>query len=442
MPLLARLPVAVVALALASLLAPSRAEAHPAPWTTVTVSSSATEVTLAAQIPVSEYELGTGESVNATTAGVAGIADDVTAGVLDGATLLADGAPTTLEVRQVALGTLNGYPSIDVTLTAAATDPSTVSLTWTLLTGAVPSHKIVVSAVVAGTTHLVGVIMAQDPTLDVAMRPSAYAERSSVDLGHMIGLGMTHIATGYDHLLFLTMLLIPVPRRVRRRGRRGVRGALATAGNVLIVATAFTVGHSLTLLLISLKVLSVPERPVETLVALSIAVAAVHAVRPLVDRGEALIAAAFGLVHGSAFATTILEMHLGLDDTLRAVLGFDLGIEAAQLVAIVAVAPLLYVASASRDYRLLVWVVCGLALLAVADWVQAIWRQTTPVFTPVFDTLAAQPQWSWAGLAAVTGAMWLVRDAAEPRDQPRDQPSETDGPSVQSPSSGPSALSR
>lgn len=70
------------------------------------------------------------------------------------------------------------------------------------------------------------------------------------------------------------------------------------------------VGHTATLLLAGLGVLDLPARPVETLIALSTAVSAIHAIRPLVRRGEVWIAGGFGfgLVHGLAFATLIGDL--------------------------------------------------------------------------------------------------------------------------------------
>ena len=110
------------------------------------------------------------------------------------------------------------------------------------------------------------------------------------------GLGVQHIATGADHLLFLLMLLIPAPLVARRgRWRRG-DDARRSALRVVHVVTAFAIGHSTTLALATLGLVHLPSRLVESLIAVSILVSAVHALRPLVPGGEAWIAAGFGLV--------------------------------------------------------------------------------------------------------------------------------------------------
>lgn len=95
------------------------------------------------------------------------------------------------------------------------------------------------------------------------------------------GLGIEHVGEGADHLLFLLMLLIPAPL-VAAGGRWRAGDASPRRGVVRVVhvVSAFAVGHSLTLALAASGLVHVPSRPVETLIAFSIAVSAVHALRP------------------------------------------------------------------------------------------------------------------------------------------------------------------
>ena len=121
-------------------------------------------------------------------------------------------------------------------------------------------------------------------------------------------LGLRHIAEGTDHLLFLLALLLLAPLLVlgsRWAGFAGVRHSLL---QILKVVTAFTVGHSITLALAAVGLIRVPSRPIEVLIAVSILVSAVHALRPLFPGREAVIAAFFGLIHGLAFATTLGQL--------------------------------------------------------------------------------------------------------------------------------------
>lgn len=140
------------------------------------------------------------------------------------------------------------------------------------------------------------------------------------------GLGVEHVGEGADHLLFLLMLLISAPL-VATGGRwRTAPSARRAVGRVVHVVTAFAIGHSLTLAPTAAGVIDLPTRPVETLIGLSIAVSAVHAVRPLVAGGEVFIAGGLGLVHGLAFASLIGDLGLDRGSLVTTLLGFNLGI--------------------------------------------------------------------------------------------------------------------
>ena len=167
------------------------------------------------------------------------------------------------------------------------------------------------------------------------------SESQSAGLASMFRLGMHHIATGTDHLLFLLTLLLSAPM-VARQGRwAGVRDPRGSLWQIAGVVTAFTLGHCITLALAGLSLLSVPGQPIEVLIALSIFVSAAHAVRPLFPRREAVVAAFFGLIHGLAFAETLAHLVVGRWERIVDLLGFNLGIEAMQLLVILATMPIL-----------------------------------------------------------------------------------------------------
>jgi hydrogenase/urease accessory protein HupE len=135
-------------------------------------------------------------------------------------------------------------------------------------------------------------------------------------------LGTQHILTGYDHLLFVVALVLLL-------GRLGV---------VVRAATAFTVAHSLTLVGTTLGLIGLAQAPVEALIALSIVFLAVEVVkqdpvRPrLSERIPWAVAFGFGLIHGFGFAGALREIGLPKGDVPTALLTFNLGVEAGQLV--------------------------------------------------------------------------------------------------------------
>ncbi|MFF5187702.1 HupE/UreJ family protein [Streptomyces sp. NPDC000345] len=166
-----------------------------------------------------------------------------------------------------------------------------------------------------------------------------------------VGLGIEHVGEGADHLLFLLMLLIPAPLAATGgRWRAATAPKRRSVVRVVHVVSAFAVGHSLTLALAGAGLVHVPSRPVETLIAFSIAVSAVHTARPLVARGEVLIAGCFGLVHGLAFAAVIGDLGLDRGSLVTTLLGFNLGIELSQLLVVALMMPSLLVLARTALY--------------------------------------------------------------------------------------------
>lgn len=134
------------------------------------------------------------------------------------------------------------------------------------------------------------------------------------------GLGVEHILTGIDHLMFVLGLLLLV----------GVRWRLVKA------ITAFTLAHSLTLGASALGWAAAPAAVIEALVALSIVFVAAELAsgrreRGLTARHPWLVAFVFGLLHGFAFAGALSEVGLPKDAIPQALLLFNLGVEAGQL---------------------------------------------------------------------------------------------------------------
>lgn len=169
--------------------------------------------------------------------------------------------------------------------------------------------------------------------------------------GDLFVLGMTHIAEGADHLLFLLTLLLPAALLANKGRWQGFGGRRHLVVYLLKVVSAFTLGHSLTLVLGALGAVRVPAQPVEFAIAASILVSALHAWRPLFPRREGWIAAGFGLVHGLAFASAIADLQLAGVRLVAGVLAFNLGIEAMQTLIVAAVAPLLVLAAGRPSYR-------------------------------------------------------------------------------------------
>jgi hypothetical protein len=182
-------------------------------------------------------------------------------------------------------------------------------------------------------------------------------------------LGMRHISEGTDHLLFLLALLLSAPLAVA--GSRWAEPASVRHSilKILKVVIAFTVGHSITLALAGLGLVRVPGRPIEILIALSILISALHALWPLFPGKEAGLASFFGLIHGLAFASSMVELGLGRWERVLSILAFNLGIETVQLVVVVAILPSLVLLSRTPVYSLFKTGGALFAGFAAAGWI-------------------------------------------------------------------------
>jgi hydrogenase/urease accessory protein HupE len=174
---------------------------------------------------------------------------------------------------------------------------------------------------------------------------------------YFVALGIEHIATGYDHLLFLLGLLL-------------VGGSLRAA---LQIITSFTAAHSITLALATLSVLNIPSKIIEPMIAASIVFVGVQ---NILDRGVEkrwLLTFGFGLIHGCGFASALRDLGLGANGTSVVVplLSFNLGVELGQL---------------------------ALAALALP----CIWKcRTSPAFVKRFVPVGS-------GLIVLAGGYWLI----------------------------------
>ena len=168
----------------------------------------------------------------------------------------------------------------------------------------------------------------------------------------LVRLGIWHIWIGLDHILFLVALILPSV--LARKDGRWVPAERFGAALIKIVTIVsfFTIAHTITLSVAALGLVELPSRLVESVIAGSIAIAALHNIWPVARVNEAAIAFAFGLFHGFGFATVLGELGLGTEHLVLSLLGFNLGVEIGQVAIISAIFPLLFFARRLRVYNL------------------------------------------------------------------------------------------
>ena len=206
-----------------------------------------------------------------------------------------------------------------------------------------------------GLARLVGA--AGEP---LALVPGSGPQRLSVDSRGFTGFileGMAHIAGGLDHVLFLvTLLLVAVWRRDGKgwAPRASARSAFA---ETLRLVTAFTVAHSITLGLAASGAINPPAAAVESLIALTVLLAALDNLRPFVPGPRWAMVGLFGLVHGVGFAGPLKDLGLRGAELVLPLLGFNLGVELGQLAVVALLLPLALMLRDAQAYRR--WIVPG-----------------------------------------------------------------------------------
>ncbi|MGV3525271.1 MAG: HupE/UreJ family protein [Candidatus Sericytochromatia bacterium] len=165
-------------------------------------------------------------------------------------------------------------------------------------------------------------------------------------------LGLEHIVTGYDHLLFLFALLLASQRLIY----------------LLKIVTTFTLAHSFTLSLAVLGLVQAPSRWIEVLIAASIIYVVV--VEGLWKQQETpwYVVFAFGLIHGLGFASVLQEMNLPTPQLATALLSFNLGIEAGQLVTVCLFWGLMQFLSRFEDAYPRIQKACAVGILGMATF--------------------------------------------------------------------------
>ena len=253
-----------------------------------------------------------------------------------------------------------GYAVLQFTARCPTT-PKRFEVGYNLLFDIDPSHRGLLRLDVDGMSH--SAVLSPDQSIQVF--DLAHSSRLATFL-QFVRDGVHHIWVGYDHLLFLISLLLPAVL-IRRNGRWIPVGTLRSALlSVLAVVTAFTISHSITLTLAALGVVGLPSRLVESGIALSVLLAALNNIWPLVTRRVWLLAFGFGLVHGFGFASVLADLGLPREALALSLAGFNIGVELGQLAVVLLVVPLIFLLREQRFYRPVVLVASSSAISMIA----------------------------------------------------------------------------
>ncbi|MDP9004784.1 MAG: HupE/UreJ family protein [Verrucomicrobiota bacterium] len=200
-------------------------------------------------------------------------------------------------------------------------------------------------------------LSARDDTARFAFQNIEGGESSPGRFLEFLLLGIRHILTGYDHLLFLFGLLV-----MCRTGRAAA-----------LLITCFTAAHSLTLALSTFGLVNLPSRFVEAAIAASILYVGIENLlrRDQQIRGRALLTFAFGLVHGLGFASVLREMGVANSGSAAVIplVAFNSGVELGQLSVAAIILPIVWLLRRNNSFLRAGVPACSLAVaLAGGYW--------------------------------------------------------------------------
>ncbi len=276
-------------------------------------------------------------------------------------TLRSNGRPCRPEVREhlVDEHSDGAYAALRFDAHCEAAPQRTLEIDYRLFADLDPTHRGLLR-VQHGTATASGVLGPDRPQHKVALGEESRL-RQFFDYARE---GVWHIWIGIDHVLFLVSLLLPAVLVFAGRAWEPVPRFAPAFWEVFKIVTAFTLAHSLTLSAAALGLIVLPSRLVESGIALSVVLAALNNLKPVVLARRWAVAFGFGLVHGFGFASVLADLGLPRDALLVSLVGFNLGVEVGQLAVVCLFLPAAFVARRHWVYRRLVFV-GGSAVIAL-----------------------------------------------------------------------------
>lgn len=253
------------------------------------------------------------------------------------------------------------YAVMRFAVSCAAT-PRVFEVHYSLLFDLDPSHRGLLRLEQHGRTHTAA-FSPEQPSRQFDLA-TLTPWREFVEFAHE---GIWHIWIGFDHILFLFSLLLPAVVWREAKQWRTVNRFRPAFLDVCRIITSFTIAHSITLSLAALSIVNLPAHWVESAIAASVVLAALNNVYPLIRARLWAVAFGFGLVHGLGFASVLRDLGLPQEVLLLALVGFNLGVEAGQLVLVGGFLPLAFTLRRSWLYQRLALQLGSLLIAAVAS---------------------------------------------------------------------------
>ena len=292
---------------------------------------------------------------NITWAELEAAAPRIAAYVTDRIALAGDGTacPITLGTAQLVDLSDGAYWALPVHA-ACAHRPTTLAVTYNLLFDLGAQHR--------GLVHLDGqTLIARDAT------PLTVALGATTSTLSFVKEGIWHIWMGLDHILFLLCLVLPAVFQRRTARWQAADSLRDVVIEVFETVTAFTLAHSITLVISAVGLVTLPSRFVETAIALSVVAAALNNLLRTIDARWA-VAFALGLLHGFGFSSVLIDLGLPSKELIGALLGFNVGVELGQAAIVLVALPVLFLIRRTLAYQALLWAGSASVVLVASVW--------------------------------------------------------------------------
>ena len=223
-----------------------------------------------------------------------------------------------------------------------------------------------------GLAHVGGKTVILRDATPVQIAADVEPARSPTSFAAFVKEGIWHIWEGIDHILFLLCLILPAVYQRRTQRWSAADSLRDVCKEVLEIVTAFTLAHSITLVISATGLVSLPSRFVETAIALSVVAAALNNLLRTVDARWA-VAFALGLLHGFGFSSVLIDLGLPSQELIGALLGFNVGVELGQAAIVVALLPVLFWIRRTVAYQALLWGGSGAVAVIATMWSYQRW---------------------------------------------------------------------
>ena len=285
------------------------------------------------------------------------------------------------------------YAALNFSLLELSEPPESIEIDYRAIFDAVPEHR---GFLVVENNWKTGT-MDNEAQVSLIFTPSE--PRQALDLSSssvlrgvmaMLKLGMHHIWIGIDHILFLLALLLPSVLHRQHGSWEPVFGFRPALWNVVAIVTLLTVAHTITLRLAALGTVNLPSRLVESIIAVSIAIAALEILLPLFRGYVYVVVFGFGLFHGFGFASVLGEIGIPSNYLVHSLLGFNLGVEVGQILIVCTIFPVLFIVRRWSVYTrfLIKGGAVVLILISMYWFIERAFEVDLPAGSIMFDALS------------------------------------------------------